>query len=169
MDYEIVELVPFSGGEAKIYSVIPEGKEETLFDNFIKDYKDIFRGEVKDILGTLHEIGHTTGARYSYFKHHEGKKGDYVCALYDCPDKNLRLYCIRFSSCIVILGDGGQKKKEIIKWQQDKRLSKAAMEMIKYANDILKRLDSKNGDLRISKDGMELEGNLNNYDNDYNE
>ena len=158
VNYEIVELEPYSGNEAKIYSIIRDGESNTLFDKFVDEYKDEFKPEVKDIIKRLYQIGHTTGARSSFFKLHEGKYGDCVCALFDIPEKNLRLYCIRFGMVAVILGGGGEKAEGVIAWQDDEKLSEEASQMIGIAEDIFKRLDNK--DIYWSKDGTELEGNL---------
>jgi hypothetical protein len=164
VNYEIVEMQPFSGSEAKVYSIIPEGKTETLFDKFVNEYKGEFKVEIKSILKTLYQIGHTTGARSSFFKQHEGKFGDFVCALFDVPEKNLRLYCIRFGMVAIILGGGGEKAAGVIAWQDDEKLTKEATLMIEIAKDILKRMDE--GDLYWSDDRTEIEGNLKNYDNE---
>lgn len=163
MEYEIVEL-DYSGNASKIYSIIPKGDNQTLFEGFVSEYKTVFRSEIKDIIARLHLMGHKTGARLSYFKEHEGKYGDFVCALFDIPDKNLRLYCIRFGTIAVILGGGGEKAEGIIAWQDDEKLSHEANLMINYAEDILKRMDSK--DIYWSKDKTELEGNLKNYEDE---
>ena len=164
MNYEIVELEDFSGNEAKIYSIIPEGEDETLFDKFVSEYTNESENEVKDIIKTIYQIGHTTGARSSFFKQHEGKYGDFVCALFDVPEKNLRLYCIRFGMTVVILGGGGEKTESVRAWQEDEKLSKEANLMIRYAEAVLTQLDD--GDLYWSKNGAELEGNFKNYDNE---
>lgn len=164
MNYEIVELEPYSGSEAKVYSLIPAGEDETLFEKFVDEYKVEFKNEVKDIIKTIYQIGHTTGARSSFFKQHEGKYGDFVCALFDVPGKNLRLYCIRFGMVAIILGGGGEKAKGVRAWQDDEKLSKEANQMIEYAKDILQRIDE--SDLYWSKDRTELQGNLKNFDNE---
>lgn len=169
MNYEIVEMEPFSGREAKVYSIIPEGEEQTLFEQFIDENIAGFKDEIKDILRRLKQIGHTTGARENYFKH-EGDNafvrgyGKYVWALYDDEERKLRLYCIRFSKVAIILGGGGYKDKSVIKWQEDEKLSEEVRKIITYAKRILKQLDD--GDLYWSTDGTELEGNLKNYDNE---
>lgn len=169
MNYEIVELIPFSGSEATIYSIIPADATETLFDQFVDEYTIEFRDEIKDILKRIKQIGHTTGARESFFKH-EGdaefvrKYGKYVCALYDEDKKKLRLYCIRLSKMVIILGGGGYKSKETIKWQDNEKLSEKVREIMAYAESILKQLDSR--DLYWSANGLELEGNLKHYNNE---
>lgn len=164
MNYEIVELQPYSGSKAKVYSLIPMGEVETLFERFVDEYKADFKNEVKDIIKTIYQIGHTTGARGSFFKQHEGKYGDFVCALFDVPEKNLRVYCIRFGMVAVILGGGGEKGEGVRAWHDDEKLSKEANQMIDYTKDILQRIDD--GDLYWSKDRTELQGNLKNYDNE---
>ena len=92
MEYEIVKLSPLSGVQCTVYSIVPERGGLTLYDVFINENIADFREEVKDINNRLKLIGIKHGARHSYFKHFEGKYGDFVCALYDLPDKNLRLY-----------------------------------------------------------------------------
>ena len=140
------------------------GEDETLFEMFVDEYKVEFKNEIKYILQTIFQIGHTTGARSSFFKQHEGKYGDFVCALFNVPEKNLRVYCIRFGMVAVILGGGGEKAKGVRAWQDDEKLSKEANLMIEYAKDILQRMDE--GDLYWSKDRTELQGNLKNYENE---
>lgn len=158
MNYEIVELEEFSGNKATIYSIVLNGDEVTLFDHFVNENIDKYKSELKFIAGRLQVIGNTTGARDKFFKHNEGKPGDGVCALYDEPDSNLRLYCIRYGNVAIILGGGGPKPSEIIAWQQDGKLKSGAEKMIQVSKDIIERLQS--GDLEWSKDGSQLIGNL---------
>ena len=87
-------MEPYSGSEAKVYSIIPEGEEETLFEKFVDENLVSYKEEIKDILKRLKQIGHKTGARESFFKH-EGdnefvrKYGKYVWALYDDEERKL--------------------------------------------------------------------------------
>lgn len=128
----------YSGSEAKVYSIIPEGEEETLFEKFVDENLVSYKEEIKDILKRLKQIGHKTGARESFFKH-EGdnefvrKYGKYVWALYDDEERKLRLYCIRFANVAIILGGGGYKDKSVIKWQDDEKLSEEVRKVIAYA------------------------------------
>lgn len=169
MNYEIVEMEPYSGSEAKVYSIIPEGEEQTLFEKFVDENLVSYKDEIKDILKRLKQIGHTTGARESFFKH-EGdtefvkKYGKWVWALYDDDEKKLRLYCIRFANVAIILGGGGYKDKSVIKWQEDEKLSEEVRNIMAYAESILKRIDDR--DLYWSTDKKELIGSLKNYNNE---
>lgn len=162
-------MEPYSGSKAKVYSIIPEGEEETLFEKFVDENIVSYKDEIKDILKRLKQVGHTTGARESFFKHEGDKEfvrkyGKYVWALYDDEERKLRLYCIRFANVAIILGGGGYKDKSVIKWQDDEKLSEEVRKVMAYAESIIKQLDD--GDLYWSNNGTELEGNLKNYDNE---
>lgn len=164
MEYEIVKLSLLSGVQCTVYSIIPEKGGMTLYDDFLKENIAEYREEVKDINNRLRLIGTKHGARHSYFKHFEGKYGDFVCALYDLPDKNLRLYCIRYGADVVILGGGGLKTEDTIAWQDDPKLTEEATRMIEYAKDIARRMDD--GEIYMSRDKPELEGNFNFFENE---
>ena len=58
---------------------------------FIEENKNSFKSELIDIFIRLKVIGNKTGAREQFFKQYEGNLGDGVCALYDEPEKHLRI------------------------------------------------------------------------------
>ena len=67
MNYEIVQLEEFIGPKATIYSILPKGESETLFDIFVKaDYTD-YSIEIEDILNTIELITIKFGARENLF------------------------------------------------------------------------------------------------------
>ena len=156
MNYRIVELTDYSGEEATIYSIIEEGEQDTIFEKFIAANMAEYKDEIKNIAQRLYFIGNEVGAREQFFKTKEGKPGDLVSALYDEPDKHLRLYCVRFGSLAIIVGGGGAKSTR--SWQEDENLSQEVKKMIKVSNDIYQRILSK--EITWSSDGKELEGNL---------
>jgi putative component of toxin-antitoxin plasmid stabilization module len=166
VNYEIIQLDELSGSKASIYSVLPEGEDLTLFDLFVEEYKAAFYSEVLSITNLLEDIGNKLGIREQLIKMDEGKLGDGVVALYDNPDKNLRLYGIRYGSAILVLGSGGEKSKAIRAWQEDKKLTKEAEFIIQISKDIYQRIQDK--EIEFSDDYTELTGNLNftNHDND---
>ena len=43
MNYEIVEMEPFSGSETTVYSIIPEGENVTLFEKFVDEHKVAYK------------------------------------------------------------------------------------------------------------------------------
>ena len=157
MSYQLVEIDEFTGGRATIYSVLEEGeKDTTVFHKFISRYDNDYKDEIEDILVTLDDIGYEFGAREQFFKLKEGKPGDQVCALFDNPDKYLRLYCIRFGTTAIIIGGGGPKTTRT--WQEDPNLSREAKRMIQVSADILQRI--KDGEIQWSSDGRKLIGDL---------
>jgi hypothetical protein len=113
-----------------------------------------FKSEIENILKRLEIIGKKTGARDHYFKLYEGKLADGVCALYDFPDKKLRLYCIRFGTQLLILGGGGQKK--VKKLQDDEKLKKESYLLRRLSEELTKRI--KDRDIRFSNEGKDFEG-----------
>ena len=121
--FEIVELEEFIGTGALIYSIVLNDNDDTLYDQFLAEYNEQFPDEVNDIVDRLYTIT-KLGARANFFKEHEGSlgAGDGLVALFDQPDKNLRLYCIRFGTVALIVGGGGPKPKTIRALQEDPKL-----------------------------------------------
>lgn len=101
-------------------------------------------------------MGNKTGAREHFFKINEGNLGDGVCALYDNPDKNLRLYCIRYGTLIVIIGGGGPKNVD--KLQQDEKLKSENYLLRDLYSLITHRIKTK--EIKYTKNLMDFTGNL---------
>jgi len=160
MKYKLVKMSKFSGSKASIYTLLTKNErgifKDSLFEVFIDENKTLFLSEIKNIFLRLKSIGNDTGARESFFKTNEGSLGDGVCALYDSPNKKLRLYCIRYGTELIILGGGGPKNVRTL--QDDNKLKKE--------NYFLRWLSSKitecrqNNDLSFSDDFMDFEGDL---------
>ena len=131
-------------------------KSITLFDEFIYKHQNSFKGEISDILQRLRTIGTKTGARAHFFKIWEGSPGDGVTALYDKPNKRLRLYCIRFSNSIVILGSGGEKKVRTL--QDDETLLTANYFLRQLSAEMTTRI--KENEIRFINDYLDFSGNL---------
>jgi len=123
MKHRLVKLSKFSGDKASIYAVLDMATGKTSFDDFVAHNKILFKDEIKDIALRLNIIGHKTGAREEFFTLNEGVPGDGVCALYDSPDKNLRLYCIRYGKRLIIIGVGGEKPKSMREFQESSTLT----------------------------------------------
>jgi hypothetical protein len=158
MKYKIIKINSISGNEASVYSIILNNDEETLLNKFVKENEISFKSETKDILKRLYSIGHTTGARIQFFKEWEGKPGDGVCALFDNPNSNLRLYCIYFGSQLIVVGSGGHKPKDIRTLQQDDKLKAENYLLREISAQITKRLKDK--EIRYTKDFLNFDGNL---------
>lgn len=153
-----MELAEITGNEATIYSVIINNESKTLFEKFIEENVILYKDEILFLLDRLETIGHETGAREYFFKFKEGKPGDGVVALYDEPDSNLRLYCVRNGSQIVILGGGGYKPKSIRTWQESEKLTSENNLLQKISNEITSRIKDKS--IIYTPDGQKLEGEL---------
>lgn len=153
-----MKLKNLSGSVSSIYSVFLEDEEGTLYDRFLKENFNSFKSEIIDINQRLKTIGNDTGARYSFFKYKEGVPGDGVCALYDDPDKTLRLYCIRYGTLLVIIGGGGEKPRNIKALQEDEKLTKENYIMREISKDIQIKMEE--GEIQFSKDGLDFEGEL---------
>lgn len=151
MKVRLIKISDFSGDKAHLYSVIVDDDEVSLFEQFVAENIETHRKEVMDILMRLQAMSSDYGARENYFKLNEGKPGDGVAAVYDLPSKNLRLYCIRYGSEAVILGNGGLKKKSIRAYQEDTSLGKKADCMIDISRLICEYI--KNKDFIINSDG----------------
>lgn len=154
MKFEIVELEEFLGTKATVYSVWVNDAETTLFDQFVTENQAQHSQELQSIIDRLDIISRTTGAREQFFKLNEGTLGDGICALYDSPDKKLRLYCIRYGTTCILLGGGGLKNVRAL--QEDEKLKQENYVLRYISKRIIKAL--KEGDLHWSADGMRLEG-----------
>lgn len=158
MKYKIIKINNISGKEASVYSIILNNEEETLLNKFVKENEISFKSETKDILKRLYSIGHTTGARIQFFKEWEGKPGDGVCALFDIPTSNLRLYCIYFGSQLIVVGSGGHKPKDIRTLQQDDKLKDENYLLREISVQITQRIKDK--EISYTNDFLNFEGNL---------
>ena len=144
---------------AEIYSIRIEGKENSEIQEFIITFKDIqdkyLKNDFDGIIRNLIKISEN-GAAESMFRP-EGKIRDRVCALplYTVPREKckhgvLRLYCIRLSENLIIVGGGGEKSTRT--YEEDKTLHKKVK--------ILQQIDK---ELSILEDkGIDLNTDLNN-------
>lgn len=158
MEFELVKVEELSGKKASIYTAILDGEDVSLFDRFLNENSITFKSEILDILSRLRTIANKTGAREGFFKLNEGKPGDGICALYDQPGSNLRLYCIRFGHELIILGGGGPKSKEIRALQESEKLKTENYQLREIAQNIMTALKEK--DIWFSGDFLDFEGEL---------
>ncbi len=150
MKFKLEEISSLSGRSCKIYSVMAEGEEYSLFEQFLMENHATHREEIRSINRRLQVMGRETGARETFFKDKEGLPGDGVCALYDDTDKKLRLYCVRYGNIAVILGGGGEKNTRT--WQEDPKLKQEAERMIEISKIITEAI--KNRETQITEDGF---------------
>ncbi len=163
MRFKLQKLIQLSGSKASIYSIFIEEHQKTSFDLFLEENQNLFKNELKDIIGRLKVIGHKTGAQDYFFKLKEGSPGDGVCALYDKPNSNLRLYCIRYGSDLIVIGGGGEKAKTIRALQENPKLKAENYFLRELSKAIKQKMSDK--ELGFSADNMDFEGDVNfNFD-----
>ena len=116
-NFAIIELLDeFLFDRVTYYSVKLENKEVNEFEDFILKHQDNknLENEFDDILSWLEVMGEEHGAKQHLFRNE--MKADalppsaqYLKIIYH---ENLRLYCMRISTQIVILFNGGVKSKK---------------------------------------------------------
>jgi hypothetical protein len=150
--FELVALEELDGSKTKIYSVLVEEAEETLFDRFIAENYAQHPEEVQNIYDRLVVIASETGLREGQYKPNEGKPGDGICALYDTPNSHLRLYFIGFGNLAIILGSGGHKPKHIRALQEDETLKKENYLLRRIAAVLMQAIQEKT--LQLTDEGF---------------
>lgn len=88
MKLKLVKLLDYTGSKTTVYSLLDEEEGITLHEKFILENTTNCIEELQDIHVRLINIGQKFGAREQFFKLHEGRAGDMLCALYDMPEKN---------------------------------------------------------------------------------
>lgn len=158
MRFKLVKLIRLSGNKASLYSIVQNDESETFLDKFIRENENSFIDEIKNILMRLKSMGHKTGARETFFKAHEGTPGDGVCALYDKPDSKLRLYCIRFGTQLIVVGNGGPKPKTMRTFQEDEKLTDENFFLRWLSEELTSRIREK--EIVYINDHLDFSGNL---------
>lgn len=127
-----------------LYSICFDGCEESEFEKFLLAFKDnaTLNKDFQTILFALSKII-DQGALERFFRI-EGRMNDNLCAL-SIDSRRLRLYCLRISDKILIVGNGGVKKTRT--YQEDEVLSGYVMDLQKF--DALLAEAQENGKIRI--------------------
>lgn len=155
---KLVNIEKLSGPRGSVYSYYNRdaaGKKEGAFAKFC-ELNGGYNDQVLNILQGLRSMSNKTGFTDNFFRLCEGKPGDLICAFNDDPDAYLRVYCIKISEEILILGNGGPKTTRT--WNEDERLSQAVNELMKISAIVRNKLSK--SELRISEDYLRLEGDF---------
>ncbi len=109
-----------------MFSICFDNNEESEFEKFLNEFKDnaTYNKDFNVILLALSKIIEK-GALERFFRN-EGKMSDNVKAL-SIDSHKLRLYCLRISDQILILGNGGIKNTRT--YQEDETLSGYVMNL----------------------------------------
>ena len=129
-----------------MFSICFDGNSESEFEKFLLEFKDnaTYNKDFNAILLALSKII-DKGALERFFRI-EGRMNDHVSAL-SIDSRKLRLYCLRISDQILILGNGGVKLSRT--YQEDEKLSGYVMNLQTFDKVLLKA--QKNGVITIEK------------------
>lgn len=148
-----VELILMNEGEnCTIYSLQFLRDVNSEFEKFVAKFRDDaeFSEDFLRIATFIRRIART-GAQERYFRP-EGKVSDSVVALPVIVSK-LRLYCLRLSDKIIVLGNGGAKKTQ--RYQDDSILNGYVMTLQKF-EQLLKEEVAK-GNVTITESTIETD------------
>ena len=129
-----------------MFSICFDGSEESEFEKFLNEFKDnaTYNRDFNVILLALSKII-DKGALERFFRN-KGRMNDNVKAL-AIDSRKLRLYCLRISDQILILGNGGVKATRT--YQEDSKLSGYVMDLQSFDKVLLKA--QKSGKVTIEK------------------
>ena len=129
-----------------MFSICFDGSEVSEFEKFLNEFKDnaTYNKDFNVILLALSKII-DKGALERFFRN-EGRMNDNVKAL-AIDSRKLRLYCLRISDQILILGNGGVKNTRT--YQEDSKLSGDVMDLQTFDKVLLKA--QKSGKVTIEK------------------
>lgn len=129
-----------------MFSICFEGNSESEFEKFLNEFKDnaTYNKDFNVILMALSKII-DKGALERFFRN-EGRMKDNLKAL-AIDSRKLRLYCLRISDQILILGNGGIKTTRT--YQENELLSGYVMDLQKFDQVLLQA--QKTGKVTIEK------------------
>lgn len=147
MAKKTIKLEPVKASDsASLYTIIFENDDMSEFSKFLIRFKDNGRlqRDYQLILYALKKILEN-GVLERYFRR-EGKFSDRVCAL-PVDSGKLRLYCLRLSDKILILGNGGIKETRT--YNEDSELNGYVMDLQQF--DALLKEAEKDGSIHIEE------------------
>lgn len=147
------ELLLVNGAEGcTIYTIQFVSEDESEFERFYSKFKDDaeYNPDLMRIVALINKIA-DVGALERYFRP-EGKYNDGVCAL-PVMQSQLRLYCLRLSDKILILGNGGIKKSRT--YNEDELLKGYVLTLQNFERLI--REGEKNGSIKLKANTIEID------------
>ncbi len=140
--------------KVNLYSIRFENEEITEVEKFFRRFEGLeeYNEDLETILYYIDKIAEK-GALERYFRVAESKMRDSVCAI-PIETSRLRLYCLRLSDEILILGNGGVKDR---KTYNDTPLLNNVVNLLSRLDDWIK---SRIKDNRISLYGKEIRGQI---------
>lgn len=136
---------------AGLFTICFEGESYTEFQKFIikSNENATLQPDLQKILNAIQHMMDAVGFLDRYFRP-EGKMRDRVSAL-PIQSSKLRLYCLRLSDSVLIVGNGGQKDTKT--YQENPELNGYVINLQKL-DDIL-RIAEQKGTIRIEETTIE--------------
>lgn len=147
-----VELLLINESEnCTIYTIRFLSEDESEFEKFYSKFKDDmeYSSDLMRIIAFIDKIAER-GALERFFRQ-EGKFNDSICAL-PVVQAKLRLYCLRLSNKILVLGNGGVKKSRT--YNEDDTLRGYVITLQKFEKFI--RDSEKNGTIEVTTHTIEI-------------
>ena len=138
--------------QCTFYTIQFLSDDESEYEKFFTRFKDDaqFNPDLAKIVAILDNIGQN-GALERFFRY-EGKMSDRVVALPVLSSK-LRLYCLRLSNGILVLGNGGIKKTRT--YDEDDTLRGYVLDLQKF--DKLLKDGERDGSIQITESTIETD------------
>lgn len=140
--------------ETGLFSICFEGESFTEFQKFIINHQHDYSKDLNVILYAIQKMMAGGGFLERYFRP-EGKMRDRVCAL-PIESGKLRLYCLRISDKVLIVGNGGVKNCKT--YQECKELNGFVITLQKLDQAINVAL--KSGDITIEENKIDITRDL---------
>ena len=136
---------------AGLFTICFEGESYTEFQKFIMKGNEnaTLKPDLQKILNALQRMLNAVGFLERYFRP-EGKMRDRVAAL-PIETSKLRLYCLRLSDSVLIVGNGGEKSSKT--YNEDSVLNGYVVNLQKL-DDILRQAEKK-GTIQIEETTIE--------------
>lgn len=133
--------------KAGLFTICFEGESFTEFQKFIVKGNEnaTLQPDLQKILNALQHMMNAMGFLDRYFRP-EGKMRDRVAAL-PIQSSKLRLYCLRLSDSVLIVGNGGPKSTKT--YEEDSELNGYVIQLQKL--DDLLRLAETKGEITIEE------------------
>lgn len=140
------------GKNCTMYTIQFLSENDSEFEKFYNKFRDefVYNEDFERLLNILGRIA-DFGALERFFRP-EGKMTDRVCAL-PVLNSKLRLYCLRLSDKILVLGNGGVKRTRT--YNEDDTLKGYVTTLQKF--DKLMREGVKNGTISVTERTIETD------------
>jgi len=137
--------------KAGLFTICFTNDNQSEFEKFITKFKDdaYCQRDLQIILSALQHMLRTSGFLERYFRP-EGKIRDNVCAL-PIESGRLRLYCLRLSDSVLIVGNGGKKTTKT--YNESEELSGYVISLQKL--DELIKVAVRKGDIIIEEKSIQ--------------